>query len=184
MGFVIFVLPAAIVFSVIRIILCWHLERENTTHVFLPPNEPFLVSEYLDRMEQAQLDILEHQKPVDQTVVLWWGLDGLTLDENGELKWISRKKPEPVSQPEAYFPCQSVLYADNRQIFAANMCQSTQATIDALQMQNAAQQIQAAQQAPMAGIITAGMMVPQAQNCYARPAWAYGWPGTGLCWPN
>lgn len=39
--------------------------------------EPFIVSEYFSRMEQAALEILESQKPVDQTIILWLGLDGL-----------------------------------------------------------------------------------------------------------
>ena len=68
----------------------------------LEPAEPFVVSEYYDRMEKAALDILENQEPVDQTIILWWGLDGLRLNEDGELEWISRKTPKPVNQNVSY----------------------------------------------------------------------------------
>lgn len=119
----------------------------------------FSGSAYLDRIEQAAIDILEERKPVDQTIILWWGLDGLTLDENGELKWISRKKPEPVNQNVFYQPCQSIFYADNYPVLGLNTCQNTQAKIDTLQMQNAALQMQAAQQAQIANIMN------QVQTC-------------------
>ena len=74
----------------------------------LEPLEPFVVSEYYDRMEKAALDILEHQEPVNQTIILWWGLDGLRLNEDGDLKWISRKKLKPVNQSVFYQTCQSI----------------------------------------------------------------------------
>lgn len=54
--------------------------------------EPFSVAEYMDRIDRVQVEILSNQKPVDQTIILWWGLDGLRLNENGTLEWITRKK--------------------------------------------------------------------------------------------
>lgn len=54
--------------------------------------EPFSVSAYFDRMEQAALDIQEKKEPIDKTIILWWGLDGLRLNEDGTLEWINRKK--------------------------------------------------------------------------------------------
>lgn len=66
----------------------------------LKPAEPFIVSEYYDRMEKADLDILEHREAVEQTIILWWGLDGLRLNEDGELEWVSRRKPRPVDTGE------------------------------------------------------------------------------------
>ena len=62
--------------------------------------EPFVISEYYDRTEQAAIDILETQEPVDQTIILWWGLDGLRLNEDGTLEWASRRKPRPVDTGE------------------------------------------------------------------------------------
>lgn len=104
--------------------------------------EPFVISEYYARTEQAALDILETQEPVDQTIILWWGLDGLRLNEDGELKWISRKTPKLVNQNVSYHPCQSVP-AYNPALFA--QMQNTRASIDALRAQNASLQIQALQ---------------------------------------
>lgn len=151
MTFVIFALPAMTIMAI-----AWFvykvLPRKPHSFEYLPPPKPFRVSEYLGRIEQAQLDILEDQKPVDQTVVLWWGLDGLMLDEHRELKWISRKKPEHVDQTVFYQPCQSVLYADNM------ICQSTQNIIDSLRMQNAVLSLQAAQQAQMTNLYPHYMM--------------------------
>lgn len=142
--------------------------------------DSFSVQAYLDRMEQAALEILEKQEPVEQIIVLWWGLDGLRLNEDGTMEWISRKKP-----PETVFyqPCQSI---QTRKGFSAippeafsMMCnvagiiaetgdqtQSTKAQIDALMAQNAALQMQNA-----------------IQQCYAQypaqyPTYYYG----GCCW--
>lgn len=98
--------------------------------------EPFIVSAYLERIEKAWLNILEQKKPTDWTVILWWGLDGLRMNEDGSLEWISRKKPKPVSQSIFYQPCQNIASLPQ-----FNMCQSTQATIDALQEQIAMQNI-------------------------------------------
>lgn len=56
--------------------------------------KPFVVSEYLARIEKASLDILESREPTDKIIILWWGLDGLRLNEDGSLEWVSRKRPE------------------------------------------------------------------------------------------
>ena len=56
---------------------------------------PFVVSEYLDRIENTCIKMWEDQTPVDKTITLWWGLDGLKLEQDGTTKWVSRKK-KPV----------------------------------------------------------------------------------------
>ena len=116
----------------------------------LEPLEPFVVSEYYDRMEKAALDILEHQEPVNQTIILWWGLDGLRLNEDGELEWISRKTPKPVNQNVSYHPCQSI-QTYNPNLF--DQTQSTRASIDALMAQNVSLQMQAYQAQQTAQVI-------------------------------
>lgn len=117
----------------------------------------FSVSEYLSRIEQAALDILESMKPIDKTITLWWGLDGLRLNEDGTTEWVSRKKKsvETVS----YQPCQSIrpIHAgigggggggsngsggSGILILLSDKTQSTRAQIDALMAQNAALQTQ------------------------------------------
>lgn len=158
--------------SVLPIALFWYRIYQkflNTPVVYSPPpKNPFSVTQYLDAMERAHLNILDQQKPVDQTIILWWGLDGLTLDEDWKLKWISRKKKAPVNQNISYQPCQSILYAYNHPILCLDMCQSTQATINALQMQNSAMQMQACQQTQRQQIIQSKMM-QQVTACCAFP---------------
>lgn len=100
--------------------------------------EPFVVSEYFARIEKASLEILESRKPVEQIVILWWGLDGLRLNEDGTTEWISRKKSEPVSTGVLYQPCRSITPPPQY-----DMGRSTQAKIDALMAQNVQLQVQA-----------------------------------------
>ena len=81
----------------------------------LQPPDPFVVSEYYDQMEKAALDILEQQEPVDQTIILWWGLDGLRLNEDGTLEWVNRRKPSmqlisSLQQCCVQYPAQYVQY--------------------------------------------------------------------------
>ena len=70
----------------------------------LEPLEPFVVSEYYDRMEKAALDILEHQEPVNQTIILWWGLDGLRLNENGTMELVNRTPFNSCVQYPVQYP--------------------------------------------------------------------------------
>lgn len=100
--------------------------------------DPFVVSEYLTRIEKASLEILESRKPIEQIVILWWGLDGLRLNEDGTAEWISRKKPSLVQRNVFYQPCQAIIPPPKY-----DMCQSTQAQIDALMAQNMQLQVQA-----------------------------------------
>lgn len=95
-----------------------------------PKEAPFVASEYFSRMEQAALDILEAQEPVDQTIILWWGLDGLRMNEDGELEWISRKKHKPATTGAFYQPCQSIQSAP--QPDRCNQTQSTGVQIQAM----------------------------------------------------
>lgn len=132
--------------------------RQETVSVFVD-SKPFVVSEYWKEMDRHLVDILQKQKPVDQIIILWWGLDGLTLDENGELKWISRKKPEPVNQDVFYHPCQGYNQIVNRE----NMLQSQQAVLNSMQYQNIYWQIQTAHQVQMENFIS------QIQACCAQP---------------
>lgn len=115
--------------------------------------EPFSVLEYFDRIEKAALDILEKQDPVNKTITLWWGLDGLRLNEDGSLEWISRKKPKPVNQNISYQMCQSMKHLPQ-----FDMSQSTQATreqIYALKMQLYMENFNIAMQKQMQGFNSA-----------------------------
>lgn len=126
--------------------------------------EPFVVSEYLTRIEKASIEILESRKPVEQIVILWWGLDGLRLNEDGATEWISRKKSEPVSTNVLYQPCWSITPTPQY-----DMCQSTQAQIDALMTQNIQLQVQSWQAEQNRQMINAlQSYVVQSPGYYAR----------------
>lgn len=92
--------------------------------------EPFVLSEYFEHIEKAFIDTLQNQKHVDHIIVLWFGLDGLRMNEDGAFEWISREKPKPDYQNISYQMCQSapILFdglqntqATQEQIFALKM---------------------------------------------------------------
>lgn len=153
-----------VIFCAIILVRLSKDRKESHQEVF-QIKEPFSVADYLERMERAHLDILKKQEPVDMTIILWLGLDGLTLDENRELKRVSRKKPKPVNQNTFYQPCQTIkpmptsMFATTACAHQYNLCQNTRSTINALHYQNTRQQIQAAQQVMMQNLMT------QAQSC-------------------
>lgn len=68
----------------------------------------FKASEYLERIEAASLEILEKKQLISKVVTLWWGLDGLRINEDGTTEWISRTKRTPVPENVFYQPCQSI----------------------------------------------------------------------------
>jgi len=117
---------------------------------------PFVLSEYFDRMEKTNLEILEQRVQVKQVIILWWGLDGLQLSENGTLKWISRKKQPIVSN--VYQPWQT-----GNLMAQLDACQPMETRIDILRLQ-AAQAMQNA---------TAVSML----QCYASPYSPYVYGG-------
>lgn len=53
--------------------------------------EPFSVAEYFKRKEKLNIELLEEQKAAKHTIVLWWGLDGLRMNEDGSTEWIKKK---------------------------------------------------------------------------------------------
>lgn len=164
------------------------LNRENDTPKL--EIEPFSATAYFDRMEKATLDILEKQEPVDKTIILWWGLGGLRLNEDGTLEWISRKKPKPVNQDIHYQMCQSIqsIPYGLQQARWTDQMQSAQARIDELRVQNVALQNQAKQYMQNAAII--GMLTPpmtpacQYYSPYMQPPYlqsALAFPLTQCC---
>lgn len=136
----------------------------------------FRVSEYLDRIEQVHLEILEQQKPVNHEFVLWWGLDGLRLNEDGTTEWITRKKPELVQQLAPIQPCQTGMLQN-----PFSMCQNTAATreqIYGLKMQSEMASYNVALQYSMHGFNQA--LQGQLQYPVYYPHYLYGGV-TGCC---
>lgn len=62
------------------------------------------VSQYLADMEKALLELLEERPPKDRAITLWWGLDGLRLNENGSIETVSRRKQTPIQPISASMP--------------------------------------------------------------------------------
>lgn len=120
----------------------------------------FSVSEYFDRIKEASLEILETMEPIDKTITLWWGFDGIQLSEDGTFKWVSRRK-ESVENV-FYHPCQSIQrtlpyampFESGRFGYSfTDQTQSTRAQIDALMAQCTVSQVQLWQNSQMANAL-------------------------------
>ena len=107
----------------------------------------FNASEYLERIEKVFLETLETRQPISRSITLWWGLDGLRLNEDGTTEWISRKKTNPADSV-FYQTCQSILPLQTGTLLYSQFADSMQcaeAEINKMMMQNAALQMQARQ---------------------------------------
>lgn len=124
----------------------------------------FSVSEYLSRIERAYLDILEGLEPVSKTITLWLGLDGLRLNEDGTLEWVSRKR-KPV-ETVFYQPCQSI------QAWTGQT-QSTRAQIEAMMNQGQTLQMRSCQSMQMENVLQ--------QCCAQAPAYYAPYRYAGCC---
>lgn len=123
--------------------------------------DPFEAYAYLDRLENVYLSIQETAQPVDWTITLWLGLDGLRIDPDGTAEWIRRSSQAPLADsavgsdrvrvdalsmtvsPDWLQPSplsgMSVLYADNRAVEVSVQCDPTmalQARLDKLRIEN------------------------------------------------
>lgn len=151
---IIFVIGTAV--ATVICLLYYFINERPYENERIEPQEPFILSEYFSHMEQANLYIWENQEPVDKTIILWWGLDGLRLNEDGSLEWISRKKPKPVNQNIFYQPCQSLAYMPR-----LDMVQSTACKIEMLMHQNQQLQFQMHQQRMIEQIVQCCSMPPR-----------------------
>lgn len=50
----------------------------------------FSIGEYLERIENVSIRILEEQKRADQRITLWWGVNGIRLNDDGTIEWVKR----------------------------------------------------------------------------------------------
>lgn len=134
------VIPIAIGY-VCLLVMAWAKHVKPISAVI--PEQPalsFSVSDYLERMEKASLEILSGlEKEEKYTLILWAGLDGLRMKEDGKFEWIKRdefgqtkpRKNTPQSNTQPYVPCacSTNYYGD--------LC-NTQNAIASLQAQNMA----------------------------------------------
>lgn len=151
---IVFVIGTAV--ATVICLLYYFLNEKPYEKERIELQEPFILSEYFSRMEQAALDILENQDPVSKTIILWWGLDGLRLNVDGSLEWISRKKPKPVNQNISYQTRQSLAYMPQ-----LDMAQSTACRIEILTQQNLQLQFQMNQQRMMEQIVQCCAIPPR-----------------------
>lgn len=99
----------------------------------------------LEEHEDFILELQEgKEKQAKYEIVLWWGLDGLKLNDDGTTEWISRRKPKPINQDVSYQPCQSQDDSIRRLL---DMCQSRKSPTEALNMTLASLQMRSAQTA-------------------------------------
>lgn len=121
------------------------------------PVRRFSVSEYMERTEKAWLEIMREQerKPV-YLITIWWGLDGLKLNEDGTTEWIRRGANKPdnlyyglvqsiTPPPAPSYSCGGV----------ENVAMSVDAQIRALQSQMQANIIQQSSMIQTAALISA-----------------------------
>lgn len=123
--------------------------------------DPFEAAAYLSRMEDVFLQIRETSNPVDWTIILWLGLDGLRINPDGTAKWVKRSGPAPLADsavgsdrvrvdapsmtvspgwlPPSPLSEMSVLYADGRAVEMSVQWDPTmalQAQLDKLRIEN------------------------------------------------
>lgn len=68
-------------------------QKQRREQIVAPTAEPFVVSEYLARIERVALDIEQEKREKAPTViVLWLLLDGLQINADGSFEWIKRER--------------------------------------------------------------------------------------------
>lgn len=107
-------------------------ERKPVAHV-----SDFSPSDYMGRIEKTAVEIMqEAQKRPKYQLVLWAGLDGLRLNEDGTSEWIRREEEKQKAVSVSYSPPQSVAWTP---AFNCNQMQNvsceTQNRISQLQAQ-------------------------------------------------
>lgn len=115
--------------------------------------KPFSVTEYLDRMERESLKLAERRKKY--LIVLWWGFDGLRLNEDGTTEWISRK-PTSTPPPQIdYSMCNTIVTQSGLQ---NDICNAESIAQAKTQLQTA--QLQAIQTAQIQNMINCIRQAP------------------------
>lgn len=184
---VIIILPIAIVVMAIFAIVGYirqknHNEIEDSTIVPCVPE--FSVSDYLERIEKAGIEIArEQEKQEPYQLVLWLVVEGLRLNEDGTTEWIRREedKHKPISV--SYSPPQYIVQNAFQNIMQSqyNGCQNTARTNEMIQglqsqiqaccinqqiHQQTAQLINAIQPAPVPAYFSSQIYNSPIGNCY------------------
>lgn len=54
------------------------------------------VHDYYERIENESLSLSERFLDDGYVLTLWWGVDGLKMDDRGHYEWIKRKREKPI----------------------------------------------------------------------------------------
>lgn len=106
-------------------------------------HQSFSRTGYLSRIESL-CEALWQEPREKYVLILWWGLDGIRLNEDGTREWISKAKPnpKPVLSPQLISMCDTYY---NNMTQVQSCCCDTASRILALERQNTDLRMQAAQ---------------------------------------
>lgn len=168
MGVIIDLTLVSIIFACIfALILFRKLENKAELTVDEHKNvEPFCVSDYLKRTIELS-DKLQHGKEQSDNyrLILWWGIDGLRLNDDDLCEWIKKEiiKYTSLSSTNGGWyksmvqqTCCTSQYSRLDALLQVQQCninQCQQSCIDELQMQNTILQLQCAQQQQIQNMI-------------------------------
>lgn len=147
-------------------LLCYEPKQKEKTAIAHEWVKPFSVTEYLGRMERESLKLAERRE--QYLIVLWWGYDGLRLNEDGTTEWISRKPKPAKADAEISLDCSGMARSLYGPLSAARRLDGTIVQSTALDIESAiqaqTQSLQAQQLQILQSIQTQNMI-----NCI-RPA--------------
>lgn len=108
-------MPIAIIFILAKIamlisIVVHNMREENRKRMekerFSPYISDFSVSQYLERIEQDNIQILQEREQKPQYhLILWIGLDGLQMNDDKTFEWIRRKEKKAQEELPARNTC-------------------------------------------------------------------------------
>lgn len=131
------------------LIMTWARQTKAKAQTAAKPERPppFSASDYLERIEKASIEILAGLEQEEKyTLILWAGLDGLRLNEDGTQEWIKRdrlgqanpRKSLPTTNIQPYVPCNANYYGnllDTRNAITSLQAQNTAPLFECLQTQ-------------------------------------------------
>lgn len=102
---------------------------------FYPYIPRFSVSDYMKQMEKAGIEVMKQQKNTSKyQLILWAGLDGLRLNDDGTAVWIKREKDRSKAKITTFCSIHQTTFPD--QCGIENRISYLQRQLANLQMQN------------------------------------------------
>lgn len=89
----------------------------------------FSVSGYMERVEKTGIEIMNQQQKAEPYImVLWAGVHGLRLNDDGSFEWIRREEDKPKHASVSYHQCQNII--NSTVPFQYDGCQNVSRNID------------------------------------------------------